>query len=51
MKEKNRVDLDRKGGGEETKGVEGGEATIRKYYVRKSLFSTKGKEVLSLSMD
>lgn len=39
------VDPDGRGGGKELGGAEGGETIIRIYYVRKKIFSIKGKNV------
>ena len=43
MKDRKGVDPDGRGGGEKLEGEEGGETTLRIYYVRKKIFSIKGE--------
>lgn len=49
MRERKWVYLDRKGGGEETGGVEGGETKIKIYYGKKIYFQQKEKKSLVLA--
>lgn len=45
MRDRNGVDVDRRGDGEKQGGVEGGESIIRVYYMRGVIFNKSGGKV------